>query len=158
MAVSRRRGISDTCSTAVVRTMGIRMIHVLFGSSSICWRRTMVSNSVASSSLSLVHLVFLSEASDTVFWFYTGVRKCGASDQLYLSNTSVGCIAGLRSLNPPLTIVRKTCEGDENADLYLPSVMTCVNYLKLPEYSSFDVMKAKVDTAIRDGQLSFHLS
>jgi len=67
-------------------------------------------------------------------------------------------VGGLRSLNPPLTIVRKTFEAEENADAYLPSVMTCVNYLKLPEYSSLEVMRAKVETAIYEGQLSFHLS
>jgi len=66
--------------------------------------------------------------------------------------------AGLRSLNPPLTIVRKTVESTENADDFLPSVMTCVNYLKLPEYSSSDVMRARLGVAAREGQLSFHLS
>jgi len=71
-----------------------------------------------------------------------------------------GCavVAGLRSLNPPLTIVRKTVESTENADDFLPSVMTCVNYLKLPEYSSSDVMRARLAVAAREGQLSFHLS
>ena len=65
---------------------------------------------------------------------------------------------GLKSLNPPLTIVRKTFEPNENPDDFLPSVMTCVNYLKLPDYSSIDVMRAKLDLAAREGQLSFHLS
>jgi len=65
---------------------------------------------------------------------------------------------GLRSLNPPLTIVRKTVETTENADDFLPSVMTCVNYLKLPEYSSNDVMRTRLAVAAREGQLSFHLS
>ena len=67
-------------------------------------------------------------------------------------------VTGLRSLNPPLTIVRKTVETTENADDFLPSVMTCVNYLKLPEYSSSDVMRARLGVAAREGQLSFHLS
>jgi len=67
-------------------------------------------------------------------------------------------VSGLRSLNPPLTIVRKTVETTENADDFLPSVMTCVNYLKLPEYSSSDVMRTRLATAAHEGQLSFHLS
>ena len=71
--------------------------------------------------------------------------------------------SGLKSLNPPLTIVRKTlqasCDDDDvNVDDYLPSVMTCVNYLKLPDYSSIDVMRAKLGVAASEGQLSFHLS
>ncbi|XP_067948711.1 E3 ubiquitin-protein ligase TRIP12-like [Watersipora subatra] len=67
-------------------------------------------------------------------------------------------VGGFRSLNPPLTIVRKTFEASENPDDFLPSVMTCVNYLKLPDYSSVQVMRAKLDTATSIGQLSFHLS
>lgn len=67
-------------------------------------------------------------------------------------------ISGLRSLNPPLTIVRKTFEATENPDDFLPSVMTCVNYLKLPDYSSTEIMRDKLKLAAREGQLSFHLS
>lgn len=65
---------------------------------------------------------------------------------------------GFRSLNPPLTIVRKTFESTENPDDFLPSVMTCVNYLKLPDYSSIEIMREKLLIAAREGQQSFHLS
>ena len=67
-------------------------------------------------------------------------------------------VGGVRSLNPPLTIVRKTFESTESPDHFLPSVMTCVNYLKLPDYSSIDIMREKLLTAAREGQQSFHLS
>ncbi|CAF1012039.1 unnamed protein product [Adineta ricciae] len=70
-------------------------------------------------------------------------------------------VGGFRMLHPPLTIVRKTAENNSdntNADSSLPSVMTCVNYLKLPDYSSKEIMKAKLTTAIRDGQYAFLLS
>ncbi|EDL02177.1 thyroid hormone receptor interactor 12, isoform CRA_g [Mus musculus] len=67
-------------------------------------------------------------------------------------------VGGFRSLNPPLTIVRKTFESTENPDDFLPSVMTCVNYLKLPDYSSIDIMRDKLLIAAREGQQSFHLS
>ncbi|XP_054649229.1 E3 ubiquitin-protein ligase TRIP12 isoform X3 [Dunckerocampus dactyliophorus] len=67
-------------------------------------------------------------------------------------------VGGFRSLNPPLTIVRKTFELTENPDEFLPSVMTCVNYLKLPDYSSIEIMREKLLTAAREGQQSFHLS
>ena len=80
--------------------------------------------------------------------------------------TSSACIrrdykpnfAGFRGLNPPLTVVRKPHEAPLTADDYLPSVMTCVNYLKLPEYSSKAVMREKLRTAIKEGVGSFHLS
>uniref|UniRef100_A0A8C8GI48 E3 ubiquitin-protein ligase n=1 Tax=Oncorhynchus tshawytscha TaxID=74940 RepID=A0A8C8GI48_ONCTS len=67
-------------------------------------------------------------------------------------------VGGFRSLNPPLTIVRKTFESTENPDDFLPSVMTCVNYLKLPDYSSIEIMRKKLLIAAREGQQSFHLS
>jgi E3 ubiquitin-protein ligase TRIP12 len=67
-------------------------------------------------------------------------------------------VGGLKSLSPPLTIVRKTFEPGEQVDDYLPSVMTCVNYLKLPDYSTIEVMRRKLLTAANEGQNSFHLS
>ncbi|KAF7309974.1 Ubiquitin-protein ligase [Mycena indigotica] len=67
-------------------------------------------------------------------------------------------IGGFRGLNPPLTVVRKPHEAPLTADDYLPSVMTCVNYLKLPEYSSKNVMREKLKVAVQEGMGSFHLS
>ena len=55
-------------------------------------------------------------------------------------------------------MVRKVAEPGHSPDSYLPSVMTCVNYLKLPEYSSLEVTRRQLTTAISEGQLSFLLS
>ena len=44
------------------------------------------------------------------------------------------------------------------ADGDLPSVMTCANYLKLPPYSSKEVLRERLLFAIREGQGSFDLS
>ncbi|XP_034824158.1 E3 ubiquitin-protein ligase TRIP12 isoform X2 [Maniola hyperantus] len=65
---------------------------------------------------------------------------------------------GFKALNPPLTVVRKSLESSLDPDEYLPSVMTCVNYLKLPDYSGAEVMRAKLRLAASEGQHSFHLS
>ncbi|CAO1401704.1 unnamed protein product [Diamesa hyperborea] len=65
---------------------------------------------------------------------------------------------GFKSLTPPLTIVRKKVDGNQNPDDYLPSVMTCVNYLKIPEYTTREVMKAKMRMAASEGSMSFDLS
>lgn len=65
---------------------------------------------------------------------------------------------GFKAYNPPLTIVRKTLDLNQSADDYLPSVMTCVNYLKLPEYTSRDSMRTKLRLACSEGSMSFHLS
>lgn len=67
-------------------------------------------------------------------------------------------VGGLKSLSPALTIVRKTCEAGSSADSFLPSVMTCVNYLKMPDYSTVDIMRSKLKVAAEEGQNSFHLS
>jgi E3 ubiquitin-protein ligase TRIP12 len=56
------------------------------------------------------------------------------------------------------TVVCKPSEPPFTSDDYLPSVMTCVNYLKMPDYSTYDIMKNKLGTAIREGQGAFHLS
>lgn len=56
------------------------------------------------------------------------------------------------------TVVCKPSEPPYTSDDYLPSVMTCVNYLKMPDYSSLEMLKEKLHTAIREGQGAFHLS
>ena len=56
------------------------------------------------------------------------------------------------------TVVCKPSEPPFQPDDYLPSVMTCVNYLKMPDYSSLEVLKQKLGVAIREGQGAFHLS
>ena len=68
-------------------------------------------------------------------------------------------VGGFKALSPHLTIVKKTFDSpDVNPDHYLPSVMTCVNYLKLPDYSSKEVLRDKLRVAALEGQYSFHLS
>jgi E3 ubiquitin-protein ligase TRIP12 len=66
-------------------------------------------------------------------------------------------LGGFKSLRPKLTVVKRTC-GDENPDDFLPSVMTCQNYVKLPEYSSLEILKEKMSYAVREGVNSFNLS
>lgn len=56
------------------------------------------------------------------------------------------------------TVVCKPSEPPHTSDDYLPSVMTCVNYLKLPDYTTVDIMRQKLNVAIAEGQGAFHLS
>ncbi|KAK5078435.1 Ubiquitin fusion degradation protein 4 [Lithohypha guttulata] len=67
-------------------------------------------------------------------------------------------IGGFKSLTPMFTVVCKPSEPPYTSDDYLPSVMTCANYLKLPDYSDVAVLKNKLGTAIKEGQGAFHLS
>ena len=87
----------------------------------------------------LSHLQYLYENMNmNVFWF----------------------LEGFRSLAHRLTIVRKKAEANSEvmSDEQLPSVMNCVNYLKLPDYSSKEVMCQKLKFAMFEGQGSFLLS
>lgn len=67
-------------------------------------------------------------------------------------------VGGLACLSPRLTIVQKRPEGGVSPDAYLPSVMTCANYLKLPDYSTKEVMRSRLLTAVHEGQGAFLLS
>lgn len=64
-------------------------------------------------------------------------------------------LGGFKSLEPKLTIVRKEHSKDDIPDNYLPSVNCCFYYLKLPEYSSKEVLKEKLFFAIENGQGHF---
>jgi len=93
--------------------------------------------------------------------FITGSPKLpiGGRGPLYCHTFSgLTFLPGFRGLNPPFTVVRKPHEAPLKADDYLPSVMTCVNYLKLPDYSSKTVMREKLRIAMEEGVGSFHLS
>lgn len=59
---------------------------------------------------------------------------------------------GLANLHPRLTIVRKVDASDGS----YPSVNTCAHYLKLPDYSSEEVMREKLLAATKEK--GFHLN
>lgn len=67
-------------------------------------------------------------------------------------------LGGLKNLTPLLSVTKRITPEGESPDLYLPSVMTCQNYIKMPEYSSYEVLKEKFDYAISEGQGYFVLS
>ena len=63
---------------------------------------------------------------------------------------------GFAGLKPMLTVVKAVTEGVP--DSFLPSVMTCANFMKIPEYSNREVMKHQLIKAMNEGQNSFLLS
>lgn len=65
---------------------------------------------------------------------------------------------GFKSLTPMFTVVCKPSEPPYTSDDFLISVMTCANYVKLPDYSSIDILRKRLLTAIEEGQGAFHLS
>ncbi|KAL3234360.1 Ubiquitin fusion degradation protein 4 [Nakaseomyces bracarensis] len=67
-------------------------------------------------------------------------------------------LGGFKALKPKFTVVLKHAEDGLHPDDYLPSVMTCANYLKLPKYSSKEIMVKKIMQAMQEGAGSFLLS
>ncbi|CCD27402.1 putative ubiquitin-protein ligase UFD4 NDAI_0K02110 [Naumovozyma dairenensis CBS 421] len=67
-------------------------------------------------------------------------------------------IGGFRGLKPKFTVVLKHAEYDLTPDQYLPSVMTCANYLKLPKYSDQQIMRSRLKQAMEEGSGAFLLS
>jgi E3 ubiquitin-protein ligase TRIP12 len=72
-------------------------------------------------------------------------------------------VGGFAGLKPPLTVVKREIAKDAEDkpipnDQVLPSVMTCANYLKLPEYSSADVLRDRLAFAVAEGKNAFLLS
>lgn len=63
-------------------------------------------------------------------------------------------VGGFAALTPRLTVVDK---GSPDPDAVLPSVMTCANYLKLPNYSSLEVLEQRLRLAMNEAS-GFHLS
>jgi len=66
-------------------------------------------------------------------------------------------IGGMASLSPKITVGKREPQS-EPADLALPTASVCMNCLRFPPYSSPEIMKAKLLTAIHDGQGSVQLS
>jgi len=92
----------------------------------------------------------------TFLQFLTGSPKLPIGGIFPFTLTSD--ILGFKKLLPPFTVVCRPNEPPLTADDYLPSVMTCANYLKLPDYTTKEVMREKIFTAMTEGSQSFHLS
>ena len=68
-------------------------------------------------------------------------------------------LGGFKNLYPKLTVVMFQSESmNDSPNSHLPSVMTCQNYLKIPNYTTKEILKEKLFTAIKEGNNAFHLS
>lgn len=65
---------------------------------------------------------------------------------------------GFSKLSPHLTIAKKVPSDSSKPDEMLPSVMTCTNYFKLPQYSNKEIMRSKLLMAISECRNSFDFS
>ncbi|KAF4676599.1 Ubiquitin-protein ligase [Perkinsus olseni] len=77
----------------------------------------------------------------------------------FLTGSPTLPIGGFAALKPQLTVVRQVLDDDSaNPDDFLPSVMTCASFMKLPDYSSKEVLKRQLVKAISEGQKAFLMS
>jgi len=69
-------------------------------------------------------------------------------------------LGGLAALQPPMSLnQKKPLTSDQSPDeMGLPSVMTCQHYVKMPEYSSYEILKARFEQAIAEGGCAFYLN
>lgn len=93
--------------------------------------------------------------------FLTEVKPNDRSQLMkFLSGSKRMQNGGFAALNPRLTVVLKKVDGVSNAppDSHLPSVSTCAKYLKIPGYSSYEVLKKQFNQAMWEGADNFTLS
>jgi E3 ubiquitin-protein ligase TRIP12 len=67
-------------------------------------------------------------------------------------------IGGLAALVPKITLARRVPDQGMTPDETLPTASTCVHYLKLPPYSSKQIMRDRLALAITEGCVGFELS
>lgn len=65
-------------------------------------------------------------------------------------------VNGIRGLSRKITVVKKDMEGTKEETL--PSCSTCFLYLKLPPYSSAEIMRKRLLLAVMEGRRNFSLS
>eukprot|EP00168_Porphyra_purpurea_P000367 TRINITY_DN1040_c0_g1_i2.p1 TRINITY_DN1040_c0_g1~~TRINITY_DN1040_c0_g1_i2.p1 ORF type:complete len:363 (+),score=116.37 TRINITY_DN1040_c0_g1_i2:100-1089(+) len=103
-----------------------------------------------------------SHESEAVSYLLRFLSELGGEDQrrflLFATGSPALPVGGLLGLHPRLTIVKRTADGGRCADECLPTVSTCSSYLKLPQYSSYEILKERMQYAMLEGQGSFLLS
>jgi len=149
------KGFSDVFPIEALRAFSGEELDVLFNGTRERWERDVV----------VEHLKFdhgYTRSSRAVGFLLEILCELKDSDLSQFLKFVTGSprlpVGGLASLSPRLTIVLKRPENGVSSDAYLPSVMTCANYLKLPDYSSKAIMRERMLTAIFEGQGAFLLS
>merc|ERR1719152_1097790 len=93
-----------------------------------------------------------------VRWFWEVILSFSAEHRAKLLKFVTSCsrppLLGFAHLNPPFTIQRVNIRNDSER---LPTASTCMNLLKLPTYSSCQVLREKLLFSISSNQ-GFELS
>jgi E3 ubiquitin-protein ligase TRIP12 len=97
-------------------------------------------------------------ASPQIHMFFELLLEMAPADRALFFKFVTGAdrlpVGGLQSLRPRMTVARKSACAEGS----LPSVMTCTNYFKLPDYETKETMRMKLMQAICEGQGEFWLT
>jgi hypothetical protein len=155
VAAAFRRGLSTVIQWELLKLFEAAELAVLFGGNSVRITREELAENV------VVSHGYVPK-SKQIGMFFDVVSELAAEHQGQFVKFVTGSdhlpFNGLKGLNPKLTVALRTPENGRTADETLPSVMTCANYFKLPAYSSKQVMRARIITAITECQDSFLLT
>lgn len=150
-----REGFSSVFPVETLTMFSAEELHVVFGSGKEDWSREAISESIKANHGYSQDSKAISMLTNVMEAFSLSERR----DFLqFLTGSPRLPIGGFKAMNPEFTVVRKLPEGGMSSNDYLPSVMTCANYLKLPEYSLEQLMRARLLHSIKEGAGSFHLS
>jgi ubiquitin-protein ligase E3 C len=93
-----------------------------------------------------------SESDKFIKYFWKAVESFTDEERALLLRFVTGCerapLFGFQNLHPPFSIIRMRIDSDSER---LPTASTCVNLLRLPQYSSQRVMREKLILAIKSG-------
>jgi hypothetical protein len=99
--------------------------------------------------------------SPQIAYFYDVIVELPAPEQALFIKFVTGSdklpIGGLKSLDPRISVALRKIPGMAPDETF-PTVMSCTNYFKLPEYSTKDVMREKLLVALHHGQEGFGFS
>ncbi|KAI7848614.1 hypothetical protein BDC45DRAFT_471059 [Circinella umbellata] len=150
-----RQGFNRVFDLNNLKVLTPNELVALFGNSVEDWSYQTISNAIHAD-----HGFTLE--SHTVQYLITILADMKKEDRRDFLQFTTGSprlpIGGWHAMRPVFTVVRKQCEPPLIADDYLPSVMTCANYLKLPDYSSKQVLQQRLLKSMREGKNCFLLS
>ena len=146
-----REGISEVFAASQLKAFTpAELRSMLSGEASVSWTRDELvehlepRNGYSAESPTFLHLVQV----------LTDMGEPERKDFLrFATGVCVLPPGGLKNLEPKLTVVRKHCDTDP--DTHFPSANTCFHFLKLPEYSSQEILRSRLCIALQHGMDGF---
>ncbi|QBM88519.1 E3 ubiquitin-protein ligase TRIP12 [Metschnikowia aff. pulcherrima] len=150
-----REGFSSVFPIESLNIFTPQELREIFGSGEEDWSRETISDSIKANH-------GYTQDSKAIVMLVNVLQDLNLSERReflqFLTGSPRLPIGGFKAMRPEFTVVRKHPDAGLSSDDYLPSVMTCANYLKLPDYALETLLRSKLLHAIREGAGAFHLS